>query len=40
MFGGKISVEVLYQLNTPLCWNAVEIGKNSVLAFVEATGLV
>ena len=27
LFGGKISVETLYQLNTPLCWNSIKIGN-------------
>ena len=26
LFGGKVSVETLYQLNIPLCWNSIKIG--------------
>ena len=26
LFGGKSSVETLYQLNIPLCWNSIKIG--------------
>ena len=26
LFGGRSSVETLYQLNTPLCWNSIKIG--------------